>query len=326
MAERLTPGVYVEEVGGAVRPIQGVGTSTAAFVGEAPRGVPNRAEFVNGFLEFERRFGGHRRGEAGFLAQAVEAFFAAGGRRAYVVRVLPDNAETAVSAPVQARSADAWGVSHPVLRFTAQGPGAWADHLRVHIEEPTVFPGEAFRVRVEWVEAGRSRTVETFDNMRTDPDSEDYAVRVIDETSRYLRVTDLFQTDFLDVEERPSPPQPERAPQLVSRATEPDEYRVPLGATLTVSWSDLTSTTPGPSGTVVFDEDAVTAQSGDVDGRTAVLTAEQFENLVNAALNDGFRVSRDDGADEVSISPAVATGAYLVAEVPDGRRTSTCPA
>ena len=33
MAERLTPGVYVEEVAGSARPIQGVGTSTAAFVG-----------------------------------------------------------------------------------------------------------------------------------------------------------------------------------------------------------------------------------------------------------------------------------------------------
>ena len=35
MAERLHPGVYVEEVGGSVRPIQAVSTSTAAFLGEA---------------------------------------------------------------------------------------------------------------------------------------------------------------------------------------------------------------------------------------------------------------------------------------------------
>ena len=33
MAEYLAPGVYVEEVPSAVKPIAGVGTSTAGFVG-----------------------------------------------------------------------------------------------------------------------------------------------------------------------------------------------------------------------------------------------------------------------------------------------------
>jgi hypothetical protein len=32
----LTPGVYVEEVSSGARPIEAVGTSTAAFVGSAP--------------------------------------------------------------------------------------------------------------------------------------------------------------------------------------------------------------------------------------------------------------------------------------------------
>src|SRR5690349_509940 len=32
----LSPGVYVEEVPSGSKPIEGVGTSTAAFVGEAP--------------------------------------------------------------------------------------------------------------------------------------------------------------------------------------------------------------------------------------------------------------------------------------------------
>ena len=52
MPEYLTPGVYVEEVSGGIKPIQGVGTSTAGFIGEAPRGIPNRPTFVSGFREF----------------------------------------------------------------------------------------------------------------------------------------------------------------------------------------------------------------------------------------------------------------------------------
>jgi len=34
--KHLTPGVYIEEVPSGSKPIEGVGTSTAGFVGEAP--------------------------------------------------------------------------------------------------------------------------------------------------------------------------------------------------------------------------------------------------------------------------------------------------
>ena len=37
MANYMTPGVYVEEVPSGARPISMVGTSTAAFIGVAPR-------------------------------------------------------------------------------------------------------------------------------------------------------------------------------------------------------------------------------------------------------------------------------------------------
>ena len=41
MPTYLTPGVYVEEVPSASKPIEGVGTSVAAFVGLAPGGPLN---------------------------------------------------------------------------------------------------------------------------------------------------------------------------------------------------------------------------------------------------------------------------------------------
>ena len=103
MAERLTPGVYIEEKSGGVRPIQGASTSTAGFLGEAERGIPGRPVFVRNFGDYNLRFGGHRRGTPGHLAAAVEAFFAAGGRRAYVLRVLPGDATAGSSVDVEAR-------------------------------------------------------------------------------------------------------------------------------------------------------------------------------------------------------------------------------
>lgn len=315
MAERLTPGVYVEEVSGGVRPIQGVSTSTAAFIGEAPRGIPDRAHFINGFREFERRFGGHQRGPAGFLAQAVEAFFAAGGRRAFVVRVLPANATAGASREIEAMADDAWGLRRNVLRFDATGNGAWADHIRIHIEPSTSFADKAFRVRVEWAEGGRSRTVETFDNVVMDPGHEDYVVRVINETSQYLRATDLFEEEFLEAELRALPPVPEQLPAIASQPGDAGQYRVPVRARLQFAWRDL------PSGrgsdienppTVTLDEDTVGDAGGEVEAGEAVLTAEQFANVLTTGLGDEFRVTTDDGV--VRIEPAIASRAYLLIE------------
>ena len=41
MPTYLSPGVYVEEVSSGSKPIEGVGTAVAAFVGFAPKGPLN---------------------------------------------------------------------------------------------------------------------------------------------------------------------------------------------------------------------------------------------------------------------------------------------
>ena len=56
--ERLHPGVFIEEVAGGARPIEGVSTSTTAFLGKAERGPLGRALIVTSFTEFKTRFGG----------------------------------------------------------------------------------------------------------------------------------------------------------------------------------------------------------------------------------------------------------------------------
>jgi uncharacterized protein len=317
----LTPGVYVEEIPGGVRPIQGVGTSTAAFVGPCQRGIPDRATFLTGFHDFLRQFGGHSRGEAGFVAQAVDAFFAAGGRRAYVVRVLPDNAgPPAVSPALAARADDTWGVRHDVLRFVARGQGAWADHLRIHVEDATAFAGESFALRVEWVEAGRSRTVERFDAVRMDPASADYAVRLVNESSQYVTAVDLFRTDFLDAEERSTPPIPGRPPALDAVPLAAGGFQLPVGAELTFAWDDLTrspETQTQSRVAVALTEDAIETAGGTVAAGTGTLTSAQLQALLDAALDTTFVVTESDG--HVLVAPAVATGAMVAAELPDGR-------
>ncbi|MEY6433355.1 phage tail sheath C-terminal domain-containing protein [Thioalkalicoccus limnaeus] len=83
-----TPGVYVIEVPGGPRPIGGVGTSTAAFLGVAPSRTRNLNEPVacHNWSQFVRTFV-QEGDKATDLARAVFGFFVNGGTRCYVVNV-----------------------------------------------------------------------------------------------------------------------------------------------------------------------------------------------------------------------------------------------
>jgi len=88
----LSPGVYVEEIDSGPRPIEAVGTSTAAFVGAAPNpgAHPGEAVAINNWSQFLREF--CRDGDTSTdLANAVQGFFLNGGSRCYVVNVKKDD-------------------------------------------------------------------------------------------------------------------------------------------------------------------------------------------------------------------------------------------
>ncbi len=87
----LTPGIYVEEVPAGPRPIEAVGTSTAAFVGEAPDAKRNVNEVVaiNNWSDFRRNFAEDEASTSTPLSHAVYGFFLNGGVRCYVVNVGP---------------------------------------------------------------------------------------------------------------------------------------------------------------------------------------------------------------------------------------------
>ncbi|MGL4397971.1 MAG: phage tail sheath subtilisin-like domain-containing protein [Hyphomicrobium sp.] len=95
MPEYLHPGVYVEETSYRGKPIQGVSTSTAGFVGAARKGPEGRATFIPSFAAFQRLFGEPVRqlsAPGDFLGHSVRSFFENGGARCYVVRALAADA------------------------------------------------------------------------------------------------------------------------------------------------------------------------------------------------------------------------------------------
>ena len=93
MPTYLTPGVYVEEIPSSSKPIEGVGTSVAAFVGLAQGGPINTPMRVSSWPQFERLYTERAEPDAGpyvsggYLAHAVYGFFQNGGSNCWVVRI-----------------------------------------------------------------------------------------------------------------------------------------------------------------------------------------------------------------------------------------------
>lgn len=150
MPEYLSPGVYVEEYESGAVPMEGVGTSTAGFVGLAEKGdVIGKPQLVTSFSDYVRIFGGYlfetKYGDKRFLPYAVEHFFINGGSRAFVMRVCPDDAKCASTK------------SDSILSFTARNPGEWGNRIKV-----TVSPVSRVKTQVYEVE-GNSATVRSVD-------------------------------------------------------------------------------------------------------------------------------------------------------------------
>ena len=123
MAEYLSPGVYVEELDSAPRTIEGVGTSAAGFIGLAERGpVVGAPVFVTSFPAFKKMFGGYlsdfEYGTYRYLAYAVEQFFANGGTRCFVSRVIPEDAKKA-------------SLKAGIINFEAANEGKWGNRIMV---------------------------------------------------------------------------------------------------------------------------------------------------------------------------------------------------
>lgn len=101
MPEYLAPAVFVEETSFRAKSIEGVGTSTAAFVGMTARGpISVNADdptppLLTSFGDFERYYGSAddllvgnpAKARTNYLALAARAFFDNGGGRLYVARI-----------------------------------------------------------------------------------------------------------------------------------------------------------------------------------------------------------------------------------------------
>ncbi|MBT2448960.1 phage tail sheath family protein [Streptomyces sp. ISL-43] len=203
MPSYLSPGVYVEEVEAGSRPIEGVGTAVAAFVGLAAAGPYNAPTLVTNWSQFTATFGDFT--EGAYLAHSVYAYFLNGGGTCYVVRVggePADGASPATPAAVPASVAGKRGK-----------PGALPAGARTALGgfQVAALEGTGEGISVEIADAGGEspaedaftlnvkrgdRTEETWE-VSSKRGNRNYVVTVVRDRSRLVTVEDAGPTQVL---------------------------------------------------------------------------------------------------------------------------------
>ncbi len=98
----LSPSVFIEEVSSTVQTTQSVSASTAAFAGFTTQGPVGEARLVTSFDEYSRVYGDFSSNS--YMTHQAAAYFSNGGRRAYILRIIPSDA-TSSTASIQSKVA-----------------------------------------------------------------------------------------------------------------------------------------------------------------------------------------------------------------------------
>ncbi len=130
MPTYLSPGVYVEEVEAGSRPIEGVGTAVAAFVGLAAQGPTDAPTLVTNWSQFTQTFGGFMEGS--YLAHAVYGYFMNGGGSCYVVRIGGNGTAPSARTELPAGADGKMGA----YRVTALEAGEGGHAITVEVADP----------------------------------------------------------------------------------------------------------------------------------------------------------------------------------------------
>jgi len=138
-AEYYSPGVYIEEVDSGARPVQGVGTAVAAFIGFTEKAPDNRPHLVTNWGQFTSLFGGFL--PDSYLAYAVRGFFDNGGRQCYVVSIASAAGDSDGKPPAAIAAAAALPARLPALgtslHVEALTAGAAGEGIQIEISPPT---------------------------------------------------------------------------------------------------------------------------------------------------------------------------------------------
>jgi phage tail sheath protein FI len=149
----------MEEVSSGSKPIEGVGTAVAAFVGFAERGPLDEPVLVTNWMQFTATFGEFVPGS--YLAHAVYGYFLNGGGVAYVVRIGGNGAVGELPSGASAELLTGGDGARPALTVRVLPSAAAGGDVTVEVADATEASDDTFKLVVK--RAGR--VVETFDNL-----------------------------------------------------------------------------------------------------------------------------------------------------------------
>jgi uncharacterized protein len=176
-----SPGVYVEEVEAGSRPIEGVGTAVAAFVGLTEKGDFHQPTLITNWSQFTQKFGAFIPGS--FMAHAVYGYLQNGGGSCYVVRIGKEGAAPAAQAELTSAADKTLGS----YRVRAVEPGSAGNDISVDVTDPKEgAPEDTFSLVV--MKGGKQ--VETFDNLTTKKGKQNVAT-VVNAQSQLIRIDEL---------------------------------------------------------------------------------------------------------------------------------------
>lgn len=212
MPEYLAPGVYVEEIEIGAKPIEGVSTSTAGFLGKTERG-PLSPKLITSFEEFSRVYGGYI--SDSFLTYALEGFFGNGGKRCFIARIVGKGSKLAALDVMSKAQKPAGGPEKKAVKVfavKAVGPGVWGNRVAVKIEDaslsemkpelfkmtviywkktppdPIVDPTDKDPAKLKDPKRMEPAIVEIYDNLSPDPASSDNYEKKINGVSLLIEV------------------------------------------------------------------------------------------------------------------------------------------
>ena len=185
MPQYLSPGVYVEEVDSGSRPIEGVGTAVAAFVGLATRGPYNTPTLISNWTQFASTFGEFAPGT--YLAHAVFGYFMNGGGNCYVVRIGDDGNGRADGRPAIEAGAPQAALGNR-LRAVAVDGNLRPGELEIEVapaggEAPT---DDMFKLVVK----RGGQVVEEFDRLTTNRGKQNVAT-IVNAESKTIKIEDV---------------------------------------------------------------------------------------------------------------------------------------
>ena len=186
MPTYLHPGVYIEEIPSGAKPIEGVGTSTAAFIGYTTKGPIAEPNLIFKWDTYDQIFGGIRdtgkAQEGDSMGYAVYSFFLNGGTAAYIVRAVQngsvDSAEGFLKNPAD---------TNKIVKFTAANPGEWGNDLRVEFATKT-GSSDLFVLQVGVTEDSEFKELEKFGDLSMDESAPNFIENKVNDASQLIQV------------------------------------------------------------------------------------------------------------------------------------------